>query len=196
MKPINRKFYKRHPTKVAKGLLGKLLVRKLNKKTIYGKIVETEAYSSDDPASHSYRGTTERNKIMFGEVGYAYVYFTYGNHFCLNVTAKGFEPAGAVLIRAVEPIEGIKIMEKLRNTNDVRNLTSGPGKLTRAFFIDKRFNGIDMTKEGELFIANRKVEDLKIKTTPRIGISSAQKKLWRFIIEGNKFVSKQNLRIK
>lgn len=190
MKIVGKEFYKRHPTVVAKDLLGKLLVRNLNGKIISGKIVETEAYSSDDPASHSYRGMTESNKLMFGEVGRAYIYFTYGNHFCLNVVAKDDEPAGAVLLRAIEPVEGIELMKKFRKTDDLYNLTSGPGKLTKALDVDKRLKGVDMTKDGELFIADTGKEKFDIETTERIGISSAKQKKWRFIVKDNKFVSK------
>ena len=185
MKIIPQEFYGRNTIDVAKDLLGKILVRVLDRKTLSGIIVETEAYrSTDDPASHSYRGKTERNSVMFGEVGRAYVYFTYGNHFCLNIVAKEEStPAGAVLIRAIEPVEGIKLMHGLRKTNDLYNLTSGPGKLTRA---------LNITKKGEMYILNGKdTSDSSIIAASRIGIRVALDRQWRFLIADNKFVSRK-----
>ena len=194
MKIIPQEFYGRNTIDVAKDLLGKILVRVVDRKTLSGIIVETEAYrSTDDPASHSYRGKTERNSVMFGEVGRAYVYFTYGNHFCLNIVAKEEStPAGAVLIRAIEPVEGIKLMHGLRKTNDLYNLTSGPGKLAKALNVTKKQNGIDVTKKGEMYILNGKdVDDSSIIAASRIGIRVALDKQWRFLIADNKFVSRK-----
>lgn len=194
MKIIPQEFYSRNTIAVAKDLLGKILVRVVGKTTLSGIIVETEAYrSTDDPASHSYRGKTERNSVMFGEVGHAYVYFTYGNHYCLNIVAKeDSTPAGAVLIRAIEPVEGIKLMHRLRKTNDLYNLTSGPGKLTKALNVTKKQNGIDVTKQGEMYILNGKdVSDSSIIAASRIGIRVALDKQWRFLIADNKFVSRK-----
>lgn len=189
---IDRRFYARDTVRVARELLGKILVRKIDDKILSGIIVETEAYrSSDDPASHSYRGMTNRNKVMFGEVGYSYVYFTYGTYYCLNIVAKDPNTkAGAVLIRALEPIEGIDIMKMYRG-KDLDNLTNGPGKLTQALKIDKSLNGIDVTKEGVLYIKNGyDIDKNDIIATPRIGIKIALDKYWRFYIKNNKFVSK------
>ena len=194
MKIIPREFYNRNTIDVAKDLLGKILVRVVDRKTLSGVIVETEAYrSTDDPASHSYRGKTDRNSVMFGEVGHAYVYFTYGNHYCLNIVAKeDSTPAGAVLIRAIEPVEGIKLMQRLRKTNDLYNLMSGPGKLTKALNVTKKQNGVDVTKKGEMYILNGKdVSDSSIIATSRIGIRVALDKQWRFLIADNKFVSRK-----
>lgn len=189
---INREFYARDAVRVAKELLGKILVRRINNYILSAMIVETEAYrSSDDPASHSYRGMTERNKVMFGEVGYSYVYFTYGMYYCLNIVAKDANTeAGAVLIRALEPLGGIDVMKKHRG-KELYNLTNGPGKLTQALRIDKNLNGIDVTKEGVLYIINGyEIDDDIIEATPRIGIKVALDKYWRFYIKGNRFVSK------
>lgn len=194
MKIIPQEFYGRNTIDVAKDLLGKILVRVVGRKTLSGVIVETEAYrSTDDPASHSYRGKTERNSVMFGEVGHAYVYFTYGNHYCLNIVAKEEStPAGAVLIRAIEPVEGIKLMHGLRKTNDLYNLTSGPGKLTKALNITKKQNGVDVTKKGEMYILNgNDASDSSIIAASRIGIRVALDKQWRFLIADNKFVSRK-----
>ncbi len=187
---LDRRFYARDTVKVARDLLGKILVRRINNHRLSGMIVETEAYrSSDDPASHSYRGMTDRNRVMFGEVGYSYVYFTYGMYYCLNIVAKDADTrAGAVLIRALEPLEGIDIMKKNR-MKELYNLTNGPGKLTQALMIDKSLNGIDVTKEGALYIINGyKIDEIEV--TPRIGIKTALDKYWRFYIKGNRFVSK------
>lgn len=188
---LDRSFYRRDTIVVAKELLGKILVRKINDKLLSGIIVETEAYrSSDDPASHSYKGITNRNKVMFEEVGYSYVYFTYGNHYCLNIVAKDKSTdAGAVLIRAIEPLDGIDIMKWNRN-KDLYELTNGPGKLTKALMIDKRLNGLDLTKEGILYVKNNNINNIEIISTPRIGIKTALDKYWRFYINGNRFVSR------
>ncbi len=188
---LDRSFYGRDTVIVAKELLGKILVRRINDKLLSGIIVETEAYrSSDDPASHSYKGITNRNKVMFEEVGYSYVYFTYGNYYCLNIVAKDKNSdAGAVLIRAIEPLEGIDIMKENRN-KDLYELTNGPGKLTKALMIDKRLNGLDLTKEGILYVRDNNINNIEIISTPRIGIKTALDKYWRFYINGNRFVSK------
>ena len=194
----NSSFYERPTEVVAKDLLGKKLVRTItnNKKQKFrlaGIIVETEAYGySDDLASHAHIGPTGRNKVMFGNVGRAYVYFTYGNHFCLNVTARrsGIE-AGAVLIRGIEPVEGVELMRQFRPVENVLSLTSGPGKLTQALNISSALNGTDMTNsESEIYIEFGK--RLKhIVTTPRIGITRAVDKEWRFIDPSSPFISRK-----
>lgn len=192
---LGREFYARDTVEVAKSLLGKMLVRIIDHNILSGIIVETEAYTRDDPASHAYRGMTARNSAMFGEVGHAYVYFIYGNHYCLNVVAKKKDmDAGAVLIRAIEPIHGIDVMARNRSAtkNKVEMLTNGPGKLTRALSIDSRHNGLDLTVNGELYIAEGyNVSDTDIIATKRIGISEGNDRHWRFIIKGNRFVSKR-----
>ncbi len=151
MNSINRSFYQRDTVTVAQDLLGKLLVRELNGQVLLGIIVETEAYTFDDPASHTYCGKTARNAPMFGDVGHAYVYFIYGNHFCFNIVAKENDmPAGAVLIRALEPMNGIALMHKHRKKHNVRILTNGPGKLAQALHITKQHSGLDITQKGQL----------------------------------------------
>ena len=193
-KPLSRSFYDSNTVLVAKKLLGKLVVRKLNGQVISGRIVETEAYTSGehDPASHAYRGMTERNKVMFGKNGISYVYFTYGMYFMFNVVAKKkTEDAGAVLIRALEPIKGIKIMELNRHVKNELNITNGPGKLTKALVINKKLNGIDLTKKGKLYITNFERRREEISASVRIGISFAIDKKWRFYLKRNKFVSKK-----
>jgi DNA-3-methyladenine glycosylase len=177
MRVLSRAFYGRNTAVVARQLLGKYLIRKIGARRMVGKIVETEAYFQDDPASHAYRGKTPRSAPMFEDPGRAYVYFIYGSHYCLNAVTEKFGKAGAVLIRSLEPIKG------------VRSATNGPGKLTKAFRIDKRFNRADLTK-GNLVIAEGKTERYNIVSTKRIGISKASNKLYRFYIKGNKYVSK------
>lgn len=146
-------------------------------------IVETEAYRyKDDEASHSFAGLTERNKAMFGSVGKAYVYFTYGMHYCMNVVAKNDEfEAGAVLFRALEPKEGIDFMIKQRKTTLIYNLTDGPAKLTQALQITKKHYGADLTKPSSLFvIEGKEIRKSQIKAGSRIGIKKATDKLWNF----------------
>ena len=148
-----------------------------------GTIIETEAYRhKDDPASHAFRNITDRNKVMFGEVGIAYVYFTYGMHYCFNVVAKKMKtPAGAVLIRGIVPEKGIKKMQENRNIENLKNLTNGPAKLTQALEITKEHYGIDLTKKTELYIEEG-LEIKKIKKSPRIGIKDGKEMLWNFQI--------------
>jgi len=182
MKVIPRAFYQRDTVKVAKELLGKELVRKIGNKTISGIITETEAYRhTDDPASHAYRRQTERNKAMFGQVGRAYVYFTYGMYHCVNVVARSekFE-AGAVLIRALKPKNGIDIILENRKNKSFTELTNGPAKLTQALEITKKHYGEDLTKKNNLFIIEGENIKTKIITSKRIGIKVGLEKLWNF----------------
>jgi DNA-3-methyladenine glycosylase len=184
LKTLPRTFYSRDTVKVAKDLLGKMLVRKIGNITISGVITETEAYRhKDDPASHAFRGLTERNKIMFGQVGRAYVYFTYGMHFCVNAVARSENyEAGAVLIRAIKPNKGISFMKKNRKTDVISNLTSGPAKLTQAMQITKKQYGEDLAKISSLYITNG-YEGKKISVAHRIGIKNGNEKLWNFKIQ-------------
>ena len=193
----NSSFYQRPTEVVAKDLVGKKLVRTIrnNKKhfRLAGIIVETEAYGySDDLASHAYVGPTDRNKVMFGNVGRAYVYFTYGNHFCLNVSARRSKvEAGAILIRGIEPVEGVELMRQFRPVDDIFSLTSGPGKLTQALNITSSLNGTDMTNpESEIYIESGK-RPKGIVTTPRIGITRAMDKEWRFVDPSSPFISRK-----
>ena len=191
---LSREFYHRDTIDVAKDLLGKVIVRVVRGKILSGMIVETEAYrSKDDPGSHAYRGMTERNRVMFGEVGRSYVYFTYGNHYCLNLVAKDDSTAaGAALIRAVEPLQGIELMKKFRKISDIYNLTSGPGKLTKALDITKDQNAVDATKKGELYVTEgRRIDESQVIAASRIGINLGLDKKWRFLIKDNQFVSKK-----
>ncbi|MBA4454360.1 MAG: DNA-3-methyladenine glycosylase [Nitrosopumilaceae archaeon] len=180
---LPREFYARDTVTVAKGLLGKKLVRKIGNRKISGIITETEAYRhKDDPASHAFRKKTERNRAMFEEVGRAYVYFTYGMYFCFNVVARNSKAeAGAVLIRAIQPEKGVEVMKKNRKKDELKNLTDGPAKLAQALDINKKQYGVDLTCNSELFITEG-ITKRKIISSPRIGISTATENLWNFKI--------------
>lgn len=191
MKPLNPHFYTRDSVEVAQDLLGKLLVHKVGRTLRSGMIVETEAYRGlADPASHAYRNRLKRNIPLFGPVGHAYIYFIYGNHYCMNVVAKSRDQeAGGVLIRAIEPINGIDEMMKVRKCNYAQ-LTNGPGKLTKALEITGALNNTDLTTSHELFITDHEIiKSSLIKSSPRIGISVATEKKWRFYIADNRWVS-------
>jgi DNA-3-methyladenine glycosylase len=192
LRPLGRAFYERNTVRVAKDLLGKVLVRRLGATLLEGLIVETEAYRGyDDAASHAYRGPTRRNQVMFGEPGHAYVYFTYGMHYCLNVTTEPVGQAGAVLIRAVQPVKGIVKMKKRRGTEHVKDLSNGPAKLTQAFAVTKALNGHDLTSGEKLFVAEPcNPEPFNISAGTRIGIRAGGEKPWRFFVSDNPFVSK------
>ena len=181
MKILPKKFYMNDTKQVAKDLLGKQLIRKIGNQVLSGIITETEAYKGkNDPASHAARKKTERNKIMFGEVGHAYIYFTYGMHYCFNVVAKKEnDVAGAVLIRAIQPQQGIKYMVKYRKTDVISNLANGPGKLTQAMQITLKQYNLDLTKRSSLFIIDGK-QPTKIIAKSRIGIKVGTDKLWNF----------------
>ena len=159
-----------------------------------GTIVETEAYGGEsDPASHAYRGKTARNAVMFGEAGRAYVYFTYGMHYCLNfVTGKPTgEAAGAVLIRAIEPLLGVEQMRENRGRSDCYDLTNGPAKLCKALSIGLSLNGCDVTDEGSpIFVEkNGGPRAIEIVSSPRVGIKLATERSWRFFARGSLYVS-------
>ncbi len=195
---LSRKFYSRNTGIVAKELLGKTLVHKTDEGIISGKIVETEAYlGQKDPGSHAYRGVTKRNRIMFGPAGKAYVYLVYGNHYCFNVVTEKDGEAGAVLIRALEPREGIRLMKKHRRIDGpLTCLTNGPGKLTKALGITGSMNGIDLTG-NRLFVSqiaspkNKSAsKDSNVIATGRVGIRRGKNFPYRYYIEGSKFVSR------
>jgi DNA-3-methyladenine glycosylase len=195
--PLNRAFFARNPRRVARGLLGKVLVRDHGKLRLAARIVEVEAYlGKNDPASHSAAGNTPRTAVLFGPPGYAYVYFIYGNHYCLNVSCEREGKAGGVLFRALDPFLGIKEMAQARKiavkaTRDLPRLTSGPGRLAEAFGITRaRDNGRDLTSpDSGLWIGDDGFRARNIRITPRIGISKAADEPLRYILAGNAFVS-------
>ena len=201
IRPLAPAFYSHDPRWVARRLLGKVLVRHAKKVRLTARIVEVEAYlGADDPAAHSAAGRTARNAVLFGPPGYAYVYFIYGNHYCLNVSCEPEGQAGGILFRALEPLTGIDKMAEarslaLRGPQDWPKLTSGPGRLAEAFGITRaRDNGCDLTSaSSELWIGDDGYRPRGIVITPRIGITKAADHPLRYLIAGNPFVSGKKL---
>jgi DNA-3-methyladenine glycosylase len=195
---LKKNFYAREVIIVAKSLLGKILVRKSGNKYLAGKIVEVEAYHGEfDQAAHSYRGMTKRTEVMFKEGGYLYVYFTYGAHHCCNVVTGKKGQGTAVLIRAVEPVDGIEQMiknrfgRKLKNEKEIFNLTSGPGKVCQAFGFDRSNSGTDLTGD-EIFITDGiRVRKNQVGISKRIGITKSVNLPWRFFIKNNPYLSRK-----
>ena len=157
-----------------------------------GRIVECEAYRSDDPASHSFRGLTPRTEVMFGPPGHLYVYFTYGMHFCCNVVTGREGEGSAVLLRAVEPLQGLDVMRERRGVTGARSLCSGPARLTQAYGLGRADNGLDLVAaERGLFVApGRPIPDGAVGVGPRVGINVATTRPWRFFEKGSPFVSR------
>lgn len=211
MQPLARSFYLQGTLLAARALLGKTLVRRFDDGRIAtGRIVETEAYTQDDPACHAFRGLTKSNKTMWGAPGHAYIHINYGLHYCLNAVTAPEGVAEAVLIRAIEPQENARLL--WRNTfgeppeeptddgafdtlaRADRRLTSGPGKLTRALKVDRAFDGTDLTSAaGALFLADGDddVPDAAVVTTTRIGITKGAGFPWRFYVRASPFVSRR-----
>ncbi|HZQ69499.1 MAG TPA: DNA-3-methyladenine glycosylase [Terriglobales bacterium] len=191
---LPREFFNRDPREVSRELLGKVLVRRHGRKLIAGRVVEVEAYlGAEDAAAHAASGKTLRNAVLFGPPGYAYIYFIYGNHFCLNVSTLPEGVAGGVLFRAVEPMVGIEEMALARDLDgrDLRLLTSGPGRLAEAFGITReRDNGKDLTSvRSDLWLADDGHVSEKVLVTKRIGITKAADMPLRYLVAGNRFVS-------
>ena len=177
-------LFEKDAVAVARELLGKIIVHG----GCSGMIVETEAYT-DDSASHAHK-RTPRSEAMYSTYGLWYVYFTYGMHYCMNITTNGDHSPGAVLIRALEPVAGIEVMKERRKTDNVLNLMSGPGKLCKALDADKRFNGESV--HGVMHIIEGKTfSDGEVVMAPRIGILKARELLWRFYVKDSTFVSKR-----
>ncbi|MBZ5720618.1 MAG: DNA-3-methyladenine glycosylase [Acidobacteriia bacterium] len=195
--PLPREFFNRDPRRVGRDLLGKVLVRRTGRKLLAARIVETEAYlGEDDPAAHAAAGRTPRNAVLFGPPGYAYVYFIYGNHYCLNVSCLPDGVPGGVLFRAAEPLLGIEEMARARgveiaNPRDLQKLTSGPGRMAEAFGITReRDNGKDLTStRSHLWLADDGYPTARVLTTRRIGITKAADSPLRYVIAGSEFVS-------
>ena len=191
MKILSRDFYERSPVEVAKDLLGKTLMLKKNSGILSAKIVETEAYfGQKDPASRAHTGRKPYNQLMFLDSGKTFIYMVHGN-WLLNIVAHQKGSVGGVLIRAIEPLQGTETMLKNRHVNEIRDLTSGPGKLTKALDITKDLNGIDVTdRDSELIVIEEQGEDFERSSSHRIGVTADLPKNLRFFIKGNKFVSK------
>lgn len=197
IRALDRAFFSRDPRRVARELLGKVLVRQHSGALLTARIVEVEAYLGEqDPAAHSAAGNTARTAVLFGPPGHAYVYFIYGNHYCLNVSCEPEGQAGSVLVRALEPLSGVEEMAKARgieihSPKDLLRLTSGPGRLAQAFSITRvRDNGCDLTSgDSNLWIGEDGYRARGIRLTPRIGITKAAEKALRYLLVGNVFVS-------
>ena len=185
---LPRTFYERPAVDVARALLGKVLVHG----PTAGIIVETEAYlGGDDLASHSARGITDRTRVIFGPPGHAYVYFIYGMYECLNLVAEPEGRPGCVLIRAIEPVAGIEIIRRRRpSARKLEDLASGPGKLTLALAITRAQNGADVTRGSLVVREPAEPHAIEIQVTPRIGITRCAELPLRFLIRGNRYVSK------
>ena len=196
LRPLDRVFFARPPRRVARELLGKILVRD-GKPRLSARIVEVEAYlGENDPAAHAAAGNTARTSVLFGPPGYAYVYFIYGNHYCLNVSCESEGKAGSVLFRALEPLEGIEEMARargiaLQDPRDLPRLTSGPGRLAQAFGITRsRDNGCDLTSlTSGLWIGEDGFRAKQILITTRIGIRKAADQPLRYALAGNACIS-------
>lgn len=194
---LPKKFYIRPVLAVAKDLLGKVLIKTESKKMFAGRIVEVEAYDgSIDEASHSYNGKTKRNEVMFNTGGCLYVYFTYGAHFCSNIVTGKEGYGNAVLIRAVEPLAGIDYMivnrfnRELKSEKELCNLTSGPGKVSKAFGFDSSYSGMDLTNSSVYLLDQPRLNSNKIGISKRIGITRSVDLPWRFFEIGNPYLSR------
>ncbi len=191
MYPLPRDFYERDTATVARELLGKVFIHRTSEGLTSGKIVEVEAYfGRGDPASRASRKRTRLNEIMWWCGGLAFVYMVHAN-WLFNVTTEREGVPGAVLVRALEPLEGIKIMRERRGVSSERELTSGPGKLTSAMGITQKNHGLDLTNsKSELTIIEGRPKEFKIESSHRIGVSSDLKRKLRFFVRGNPFVSR------
>ncbi len=188
---LPRSFYHRPTLEVARELLGKTLWRETEEGLTAGRIVEVEAYlGQDDPASHAYRGPTPRSRIMFEDCGRAYVYFSYGSHCCMNVVTERHGTAGAVLLRALEPIAGFALMRRRRGRDRREDLCSGPGKLAQAMGITLRDNGADLKLTRSTLTIREGRIPLEIGISPRVGISKATDRPFRFFERGSPYVSR------
>jgi DNA-3-methyladenine glycosylase len=189
MGKLKRDFYSAPTLILAREILGKYLTHRTKDGFLSGRIVETEAYiGSDDQASHARFGYTPRSRLMFGPPGYAYIYFIYGMYHCLNVVTEQPGMPAAVLIRALEPVDGLEIMMRRRGRRS--DLTNGPGRLCRALGIDGSLNGIDLCGD-ELYIEDRGGKMREIISSPRVGVSGGKGKHWRFYIKGNRWISRR-----
>lgn len=201
---ISKDFYNRSALDVAKDLLGKVLVREVDGKVLKGKIVETEAYiGSIDKACHAYNGRrTKRTEILYEDAGVSYIYFIYGLYYCFNVVTNKKDIAEAVLIRGIEPINGLDYISNIRYNKkydeltkaQLKNLTNGPSKLCLAYLLNKDLNAVKLYEKGQIYITDENNEEFEIVESKRIGIDYAEEAkdfLWRFYIKDNIYVSKK-----
>ncbi|HET8991599.1 MAG TPA: DNA-3-methyladenine glycosylase [Candidatus Saccharimonadales bacterium] len=187
---LNRRELETSAPIAAQRLLGCVLDRQINGRSVKVRVVETEAYDQSDAASHSYKPRSQRTDVMFGPAGYLYVYFTYGLHYCANVVVGQNGYGAAVLIRSVEPISNFELLQHNRPTAAGYNLTNGPAKFTQALGINKELNGHDLSHYPLKLILLPPINDNEIACSPRIGISQAKDIKWRFYIRNNPYVSK------
>jgi DNA-3-methyladenine glycosylase len=193
MSRLPRGFYEGFTPKVARELLGKVLVRIDAGRRLSGVIVETEAYRGLlDPASHAFRGRTPRNEMMFGKPGRAYVYFVYGFHYCLNVVTEPEGTPAAVLIRAVQPLDGVAEMRRNRAMSQLNLLANGPGKLTKAMNIGRELNGEDLVTSERLYVEEGPSPGFSVGAGPRIGLTRGAERRWRFFVKGSPFTSRRD----
>lgn len=188
--PLPIDFYNRDTHEVAKALLGMILVRTSDEGVTAGRIVETEAYVTGDPANHASRGKTRRNAVMFGPPGHAYIYRIH-QCYCLNAVTRPKGIAEAVLIRALEPIEGVEVMRLRRGSRKDKDLTNGPGKLCQAFALTTEQNGLILTRPPLMIVEGEPVPDRQIVSRPRVGIRKAAEFEWRYYIAGSPCISKK-----
>ena len=174
---------------LARYLIGKVVVRRTPEGILSGRIVETEAYPVGDAAGHAYRGETPRNHALFLTRGHAYVYLAYGSSYMLNVSSEAAGVGAGVLIRALEPLEGIATMQRLRRVQNLRDLARGPGRLAAALDIDRRLDGVDLCRRGGLWIARDLHDAPDVGASPRIGLSKETDRLLRFYVRADRFVS-------
>lgn len=187
--PLERSRVPRDTVALARHLLGKVLVRRFGTRLVTGRIVETEAYLQGDPACHAFRGMTARNRSLFLEPGHAYVYLAYGVAWMLNVSSEAAGIGAGVLIRALEPLEGMAIMRANRGVDRLRDLARGPGRLCAALRIDRSLDGLDLCQEGPLWLGRDDHESGEIGESIRIGISKDADRPLRFYLRGSPFVS-------
>jgi DNA-3-methyladenine glycosylase len=187
--PLPSHFYNRNPVEVARDLIGKLLIHRFNGTRLVGLIVETEAYAQDDPACHAARGMRPSNRHMFGEPGTLYVYRSYGVHWCANAVTGPVGTGEAVLLRAAQPLEGLQWMRNQRLTAADHRLAAGPGNLTRAFGIHGEHSGASL-QTGSITLHHGPQQSWEIAQAPRVGITKAAARPWRFLISGHKSVSR------
>lgn len=188
--PLPRDFYIGDTVEIARSLVGCILVRRELEDVLVGRIVEAEAYLQDDPACHSFRGLRPRNAVMFGPAGHAYIYFTYGMHWCLNAVTQPEGRGDAVLIRALEPLQGLDVMRRNRGVDDLKRLTRGPGCVTQALGLGKAENGEPL--DGQIISIHAPDSPVgEIIAGPRVGLTVAIDQPWRFFVAGSPFVSRR-----
>ena len=187
--PLERNQVPRDTVALARHLLGKVLVRRFGRRLVTGRIVETEAYLPGDPACHAFRGMTARNRSLFLDVGHAYVYLCYGTSWMLNVSSEAAGTGSGVLLRAVEPLSGIERMRRGRESVRVADVARGPGRLAAAFGIDRRLDGTDLFRRGELWIGSDAGAIGRIGESVRIGLTKGADARLRYYLAGSGFLS-------